>query len=52
MNDSTDDFQPEARITPRLINSFYTEAMLLADEARHYFDDAGRADRNSLDPMA
>ena len=44
--------QPEARITPRLIDSFYTEAMLLADEARSYFDDAGRADRNSLDPMA
>jgi regulator of CtrA degradation len=44
--------QPEARITPRLIDSFYTEAMLLADEARSYFDDAGRADRNSLEPMA
>ena len=52
MDDSTDDFQPEARITPRLISAFYTEAMLLADEARSYFDDAGRADRNSLDPMA
>ena len=52
MDDSNDEFQPEARITPRLIDSFYTEAMLLADEARSYFDDAGRADRNTLDPMA
>jgi len=52
MNDSNDEFQPEVRITPRLIDSFYTEAMLLADEARSYFDDAGRADRNTLDPMA
>jgi regulator of CtrA degradation len=52
MDDSTENFQPEARITPRLINSFYTEAMLLADEARSYFDEAGRLDRNTLDPMA
>ena len=52
MNDSNDDFQPEVRITPRLIDTFYTEAMLLADEARSYFDDAGRADRDTLDPMA
>ncbi|HEX6217675.1 MAG TPA: DUF1465 family protein [Sphingomicrobium sp.] len=52
MDDSNDDFHPEARITPRLINAFYTEAMVLADEARHYFDDAGRDDRNALDPMA
>jgi len=52
MDDSNEEFQPEARITPRLIDSFYTEAMLLADEARSYFDDAGRADRNTLDPMA
>ena len=52
MDDSNDEFQPEVRITPRLIDSFYTEAMLLADEARSYFDEAGRADRNTLDPMA
>lgn len=52
MNDSNDEFQPEVRITPRLIDSFYTEAMLLADEARSYFDDAGRADRDTLEPMA
>jgi len=43
--------QPEARITSRLIDSLYTEAMLLADEARSYFDDAGRDDRNTLEPF-
>jgi regulator of CtrA degradation len=34
MTDSIDDWGPQARITPRLIDSLYTEAMLLADEAR------------------
>ena len=43
--------QPEARITSRLIDSLYTEAMLLADEARSYFDDAGRDDRSTLEPF-
>lgn len=38
-------------MTSRLIDSLYTEAMLLADEARSYFDDAGRADRAKLDPL-
>ena len=41
----------EARITPRLIDAFYTEAMLLADEARAYFDEAGRTVRDELDPF-
>ncbi|MEH3036899.1 MAG: DUF1465 family protein [Sphingomonas adhaesiva] len=35
----------------RLIDSFYTEAMLLADEARSYFDEGGRAEREALSPM-
>ena len=52
MTDSTDQFEPNARITPRLIDGFYTEAMILADEARAYFDDLGRADRLLLDPFA
>jgi regulator of CtrA degradation len=43
---------PQVRITTRLIDSLYTEAMLLADEARAYFDDAGREDRASLEPFA
>jgi regulator of CtrA degradation len=51
MDESNEQFQPEVRITPRLIDSFYTEAMLLADEARSYFDDAGRGDRALLDPF-
>lgn len=36
----------------RLINSMYVEAMLLADEARAYFDDGGHRERAALDPMA
>jgi regulator of CtrA degradation len=42
----------QARVTPRLIDSLYTEAMLLADEARSYFDDAGRDERSTLQPFA
>jgi regulator of CtrA degradation len=41
----------QARITPRLIESLYTEAMVLADEARTYFDEAGRQERGTLDPF-
>jgi regulator of CtrA degradation len=43
----------EARLplTAKLIASLYTEAMLLADEARSYFDMSGRADRDSLAPI-
>ncbi len=35
----------------RLVDSLYVEAMLLADEARAYFDDGGRGERSALDPM-
>ncbi len=52
MSESTDILRPETRITPRLVDSFYTEAMLLADEARSYFDEAGRLARQELDPFA
>jgi regulator of CtrA degradation len=52
MTDSIDDWGPQARITPRLIDALYTEAMLLADEARAYFDEAGRAERDALEPFA
>jgi regulator of CtrA degradation len=52
MRDSNDAPRAEVRITPRLIHSFYTEAMLLADEARAYFDEAGRDERQTLDPFA
>jgi regulator of CtrA degradation len=50
MEDS--DHRPQVRITSRLIDSLYTEAMLLADEARSYFDDAGRDERLTLEPFA
>ena len=46
-----DTHRPETRITPRLVDSFYTEAMLLADEARSYFDQVGRDARDELDPF-
>jgi regulator of CtrA degradation len=38
-------------ISRRLVDSLYVEAMLLADEARGYFDAAGRADRDVLPPV-
>ena len=52
MMDESDPLAPQARITSRLIDSLYTEAMLLADEARSYFDDAGRDERATLEPFA
>src|ERR1700712_3017544 len=50
--DESDRPEPEVRITSRLIDSLYTEAMLLADEARSYFDEAGREERQALEPFA
>lgn len=41
-----------ARVRTRLIDGLYVEAMVLADEARTYFDDFGKLERDSLDPMA
>lgn len=41
----------DPRLHRRLIDTFYTEAMLLADEARHYFDEGGRAEREALPPL-
>ena len=35
----------------KLIDSLYVEAMVLADEARSYFDRNGREERESLDPI-
>lgn len=39
-------------ITPKLIDALYVEAMMLADEARSYFDREGQEDRAGLDPVA
>jgi regulator of CtrA degradation len=50
--DESDISPAQARITSRLIDSLYTEAMLLADEARSYFDDIGRDERAMLEPFA
>jgi len=41
-----------SRMHRRVIDTIYTDAMILADEARSYFDDGGRGDRASLAPMA
>jgi regulator of CtrA degradation len=38
-------------MTARLVDGLYTEAMLLADEARAYFDEAGRTERERLSPL-
>ena len=40
-----------AAITPKLVHSLYVEAMVLADEARSYFDRHSREDRLKLDPV-
>jgi len=42
----------EARIHRRLIDTLYVDAMVLADEARGYFDEAGRVERATLDPLS
>lgn len=39
------------RFNRRLLDTLYVDAMLLADEARGYFDDYGRVERDGLDPM-
>ena len=41
----------ESRIQARLIDALYVEAMVLADEARTYFDEGGRVEREGLSPM-
>jgi len=52
VDDACDPPGPEARITPRLVDALYTEAMVLADEARAYFDDVGKEERLTLEPFA
>jgi regulator of CtrA degradation len=39
------------RLSHKMIDSLYVEAMLLADEARGYFDVNGRTDRDALAPI-
>ena len=40
-----------ARIHRRMIDTMYVEAMVLADEARGYFDQGARIEREALDPL-
>ena len=40
-----------ARIHRRMIDTLYVDAMLLADEARGYFDQGARIEREALDPL-
>lgn len=42
---------PELPLHRRLVDALYSEAMALAGEARTYFDEAGRAEREALDPL-
>jgi regulator of CtrA degradation len=41
----------ESHLHRRLVDALYSKAMVLADEARTYFDAAGRAEREALDPL-
>ena len=41
-----------SQLTPKLVDSLYVEAMVLADEARSYFDVQAEADRGTLEPLA
>ncbi len=45
------DEDPNSALTPKLVDSLYVEAMVLADEARSYFDSAARDDRLALEPV-
>ena len=40
----------EMQMQHRLIDALYDEAMQLAENARAYFDEGGRAERDALDP--
>lgn len=39
------------KLTLRVVNALYVEAMVLADEARAYFDEACQDDRNQMSPL-
>ena len=41
-----------SRLGRKLVDGLYVDAMLLADEARTYFDDIGRTQRDGLTPLA
>ena len=41
----------QSRLAPRLVDSLYVEAMVLADEVRGYFDGCGIDERDALPPL-
>ena len=45
------DEQARIELTAKLVDGLYVEAMVLADEARAYFDRAASDDRLALDPV-
>ena len=45
-------FDSESQITSRVIDALYIEAMVLADEARAYFDEACHDSRVRMTPLA
>ncbi len=47
----SDRINAEKGLAPRLVSALYVEAMLLADEARGYFDEFGREERDTLTPL-
>ena len=42
--------RPASAVTRMVIDSLHVEAMVLADEARSYFDGVGLCDRSTMDP--
>ena len=42
----------QSPIHRRLVDALYVESMVLADEARGYFDERGRAEREGLVPLS
>lgn len=41
----------QVRLHRKLIDSLYVESMVMADEARGYFDQGARIERDALDPL-
>ncbi len=42
---------PQLRVTAKVIDALYVEAMVLADDARAYFDTFSREERDALGPV-
>ncbi|EMD83497.1 DUF1465 family protein [Pacificimonas flava] len=43
--------EDETRLTEKVVEALYLEAMTLADDARSYFDEEGKTDREALGPI-